>query len=161
MLRDLYRHQEWADAEIWRACEAHPGAMADPELWVRQHHIHLVQQAFLHIVRGEDASTLTFRKAEEYSGPAELKHEAQRHHAAFATLVDKATEEILERGLVIPWFQDPPLTLTTREALLQAAMHSQHHRGQQSARLRALGGTPPLLDYIFWIWKGRPAPQWS
>ncbi len=29
------------------------------------------------------------------------------------------------------------------------------------ARLRDVGGEPPLVDYIAWIWFGRPAPAWS
>jgi len=28
-LDELYAHQEWADAEHWRAFEAHPAALAD------------------------------------------------------------------------------------------------------------------------------------
>jgi uncharacterized damage-inducible protein DinB len=39
--------------------------------------------------------------------------------------------------------------------VLQAVLHSQHHRGQVSTRLRALGGAPPTVDYIIWK-KGRP-----
>ena len=43
----------------------------------------------------------------------------------------------------------------------QVASHSTYHRGQVNARLREVGGTPPLVDYIAWIWFGRPAPNWS
>ena len=40
--------------------------------------------------------------------------------------------------------------------LLQTVLHSQHHRGQISTRLRALGGAPPTVDYIIWKKKDRP-----
>jgi len=40
-------------------------------------------------------------------------------------------------------------------------MHSTHHRGQVNARLRELGGEPPLADFIVWLWWGRPAASWT
>src|SRR5262249_17149598 len=46
-LRELYGHQEWADAEHWRAFESHPAALADKAIRERLLHIHLVQHAFL------------------------------------------------------------------------------------------------------------------
>ena len=42
-LEELYAHQEWADAEHWRALEAHPPALEDKAIRDRLHHIHLVQ----------------------------------------------------------------------------------------------------------------------
>jgi uncharacterized damage-inducible protein DinB len=30
-------------------------------------------------------------------------------------------------------------------------MHSEHHRAQVATRLRALGGNPPMTDYILWV----------
>jgi hypothetical protein len=47
LLCDLYGHQEWADAEHWRAIEAHPPALADTAIRDRLHHVHLVQHVFL------------------------------------------------------------------------------------------------------------------
>ncbi len=45
-LDELYAHQEWADAEHWRAFEAHPAALDDKAIRERLLHIHLVQHAF-------------------------------------------------------------------------------------------------------------------
>jgi uncharacterized damage-inducible protein DinB len=50
---------------------------------------------------------------------------------------------------------------TLGETIQQVASHSTYHRGQINARLRDVGGEPPLVDYIAWIWFGRPAPEWS
>ena len=52
-------------------------------------------------------------------------------------------------------------TPTLGETMLQVASHSTYHRGQVNARLREVGGEPPLVDYIAWIWFGRPEPDWS
>ena len=53
-----------------------------------------------------------------------------------------------------------PETTTAGETVLQVALHSLYHRGQINARLREVGGEPPLVDYIAWVWLGRPAPGW-
>lgn len=47
------------------------------------------------------------------------------------------------------------------ETIMQVVTHSAYHRGQLAARLRELGGEPPLVDYIAWIWFGRPGAEWS
>ena len=40
-------------------------------------------------------------------------------------------------------------------------LHTQHHRGQISARLREVGGEPPTVDFIVWLWTGRPGAAWT
>ncbi|HEX7571604.1 MAG TPA: hypothetical protein VF514_00820 [Bacteroidota bacterium] len=36
-----------------------------------------------------------------------------------------------------------------------------YHRAQNAVRLHELGGTPPGGDFIAWLWKGRPEPDWG
>lgn len=43
---------------------------------------------------------------------------------------------------------------------VQVAAHSVHHRAQINRRIRELGLEPTLGDYIGWIWRGGPEPQW-
>ena len=47
MLRQLIRHMEWADAEVWRAVLAHEPAGDDPRVRELLTHLHLVQRLFL------------------------------------------------------------------------------------------------------------------
>jgi uncharacterized damage-inducible protein DinB len=155
---DLYRHQEWADAELWRASELHPTALSDRELWERQHHIHLVQRAFLRIVQGGGMQGAPLKKLETYGHPDELKADARHYYADVWRFMNDLESGALDRSIAIPWFKG--LTLPMQQALMQATLHSHYHRGQQATRLRQLGATPPNLDYIYWIWKGRPAAQW-
>src|SRR5919108_2065113 len=51
LLRDLYAHQAWADAEHWRAIAAHQPAADDRIIQERLRHIHVVQRAFLWATR--------------------------------------------------------------------------------------------------------------
>lgn len=157
LLWDMYGHQAWADAEHWRALEAHRPALEDSAIRERLHHIHLVQHAFLHIVRREEPSMTSLQ---DFSRTDDHKEYALRYHKEIRPFLDGATPELLAEVHQIPWFKDPPIRITTRQALAQAAMHSHYHRGQNATRLRELGGETPLTDYIVWIWKGQPEPSW-
>jgi uncharacterized damage-inducible protein DinB len=54
-----------------------------------------------------------------------------------------------------------PVNPTVAETMLQVAMHTTYHRGQLNKRLRELGGEPPLIDFIVWIWLGKPKAEWK
>ena len=76
-LDELLAHQEWADAEHWRAFEGHSAALTDKALFERLHHIHFVQHAFLWIT-GPTTSQFEYKKQEEFSNPATLKSYARQ-----------------------------------------------------------------------------------
>jgi uncharacterized damage-inducible protein DinB len=158
LLKDLFLHQTWADARHWRAFGSRPVVFEDKALWDRLHHIHAVQLGFLAVARGEAYS---FTKPGDYPDPGALREEARRGHEAAIAYVSHATPEDLARLAVIPWFKDAPRQITIGEALHQAVMHSQYHRGQNATRLRELGGEPPLTDFIIWLYKGRPPADWA
>ena len=158
-LDELYAHQEWADAEHWRAFEAHATALADKAIRARLLHIHQVQYAYVWIA-GTRAAQFEFRKIEDFPTMADLKQYARQGHAQMIAIVKAATEKQLDETLEIPWFQ-PPLKVSVRHALMQAAMHSHYHRGQNATRLRELGGEPPMTDFILWVRDGKPAAKWE
>jgi uncharacterized damage-inducible protein DinB len=158
-LDELYSHQAWADAEHWRAFEAHLAALADQAIRERLVHIHLVQHAFLWIT-GPRTSQLTFKKPEDFPDAPELKAYARQGNVDLAAIVRTATPEWLEEIIGVPWFK-PALKISRRHALTQAAMHSHYHRGQNATRLRELGGEPPPTDFIVWLRDGQPAARWD
>lgn len=158
-LEELYAHQEWADAEHWRAFEAYSAALEDKAIRERLLHIHQVQHAFLWIT-GPKTSGFTIKKLEDFATMAEVKKYAQQYHTAVADLLRGLRQDKLEEVVEAPWFT-PPVKLSRRHALTQAAMHSHYHRGQNATRLRELGGAPPLTDFIIWLRKGQPAAQWE
>jgi uncharacterized damage-inducible protein DinB len=159
LLRDLYLHQTWADAEHWRAFETYPDALIDETIRKRLHHIHLVQHAYLWIVEG---TRTPFKRTSpaDFKTPLELKQYAQEYHARITTILEQIGDARLRESVTIPWFKEPTLSVTVEYALTQASLHSQYHRGQNATRLRELGGNPPLTDFIAWLWKSRPLPQW-
>jgi len=158
-LDELYRHQEWADAEHWRAFQAHPAALADKAICERLVHIHQVQYAFLWMV-GPRPSSFAFKELTDYATMAELKKSAQEYHRQMANALSKLDDAKLEEVVGAPWFSRP-MNVSRRHALMQAAMHSHYHRAQNATRLRELGGAPPLTDFIIWLRSGQPAAKWE
>jgi uncharacterized damage-inducible protein DinB len=133
-LNELYAHQEWADSQHWRAFEAHAPALADLAIGERLHHIHLVQSAFLWLVTKSGAK-FSISKVEDFPNIDDLKDLARNYHAEMGAWLAGMDEVRLAEVVKVPWFQ-PPLKISVRHALTQAAMHSPYHRGQNATRLR-------------------------
>jgi uncharacterized damage-inducible protein DinB len=109
---------------------------------------------------GPRTSPFAFKKLEDLASTGEFKAYAQAYHAEMDQLLQSITPVRLEEMIEVPWFQ-PPLKISVRHALTQAAMHSHYHRGQNATRLRELGGVPPGTDFIVWLRDGKPAAKWN
>jgi uncharacterized damage-inducible protein DinB len=162
-LQPLMRHMEWADALVWSAVLALPAERADPLTRERLHHVHWVQHAYLRIWRQEPVDAPP-------PVPAELGvvlARARELYPAAAGFLGSIEASELERRVEFPWREHLRSTFgevhptTLAEAVLQVALHSTYHRGQINARLRELGGEPPLVDFIVWVWAGKPEPRWA
>lgn len=94
-------------------------------------------------------------------GLAELRQRCQAAHLVFGALGRGLDAASLERPLRIPWFPEPPCIISASEALLQVCLHTQHHRGQNLTRLKALGAQAIPVDYIIWLWKQKPEAKWA
>jgi uncharacterized damage-inducible protein DinB len=163
ILRDLFRHMEWADAAVWKAVLAHPAAAKDERVLKLFHHLHLVQHSFLRLWRGEPRET----PYPEFSDAKSMMTWGRGCFPGTFAQLDRADTESLSGPMAAPWASAiarrlgrPAGETTLGDTMLQTAMHSQYHRAQVNARLKELGGTPPLVDYIGWIWYGKPAAEW-
>ncbi len=163
-IRPLFDHMEWADATVWRAAGACAGAADDKVLHDRLHHIHATQHAFLHAWRGEE---FVFTGPDHYPGLDAVRQYARDFYGVAPAYVASLAPEAVDREMILPWstyfakragFEPHPSTLG--ETLLQLPSHSTYHRGQVNTRLRELGTTPPLGDFIAWVWAGKPAANW-
>jgi uncharacterized damage-inducible protein DinB len=162
-LLDLTAHMEWADALVWSTTLQSGAARADDRVKGWLHHIHTVQRAFTAIWQGEQPALVSVASFADL--PA-LGVWGRESHIGLQAFVRAADDAALARPVVLPWAgraierPDAVTHPTLTETVRQVAMHSVHHRGQVNARLRELGAEPPLVDYIAWIWRGRPAPAW-
>ena len=156
-LRDLLAHAEWANAVFFHAWAKSP-ARDHEEMRRRVGHIIGVQQGFLAILRGETPSGPTDGPPASFE---DLKARARDCHAGLRDFAAALGPEGLARTVRIVWFPDPPCVITVAEALVQVAMHTQHHRGQCMTRLKDFGGEPKNVDWIIWLWKQRPQARWD
>jgi uncharacterized damage-inducible protein DinB len=156
-LRDLMAHAEWANAVFFHAWAKSP-ARDHEEMRHRVGHIIGVQHGFLSVFRGETPGGPPPGPPPSYD---ELKTRAETVHAGLRDFVATQTPESLSHTVRIPWFPDPPCVITIAEALVQVAMHTQHHRGQCMTRLKDFGGEPKNVDWIIWLWKQKPQARWS
>jgi uncharacterized damage-inducible protein DinB len=155
-LRDLMAHAEWANAVFFHTWGKSP-AREHEEMRRRVEHIVGVQQGFLSMLRGEPPGGPP-------GGPppfAELQARAMASHAALRDFAAALEPDGLTRTVRIPFFPDPPCIITVAEALVQVAMHTQHHRGQCMTRLKDFGGEPKNVDWIIWLWKQKPQGRWT
>ena len=72
LLRDLFGHQAWADAEHWRAIGAHPAARDDQAIRSRLHHIAIVQRAFLWAA-GDRQEAFVFTNPQDFAALDDLE----------------------------------------------------------------------------------------
>jgi uncharacterized damage-inducible protein DinB len=159
---DLFHHMEWADEEVWRAVLPCDGACADATIQGLLLHLHVVQRAFLAVWTGR---TLTFPDPAEFGSIADLHAWTATYYAEARAFIAAVDHDALSRLVVMPWASElakelgrQPESPTLAETMFQVTSHSTYHRGQVNSRLRAVGGQPPLVDYIAWIWYGRPSP---
>ncbi len=142
LIRELFQYQSWADLQIVAAAKRYGD---DPELRKTLHHMIVVQRFFLlKCSGGEFDPELEMRPPETFEELEQLFRDTHAEELEFVANLDPA---VLQNTLDL----NPPVEMqlpTIREALLQVVLHSQHHRGQVATRLRALGATPPTVDYI-------------
>jgi uncharacterized damage-inducible protein DinB len=165
LIRDMLTQGEWADALVWTAVLALPAeAQQDEFLRTKLHHLHGVQLGFLNVWRGRRERPAGL---ESFPDSTALGRWAREFHRDLAEHLIGLDPAALGSTVNVPWVQwveerigRPPADTTLAETMIQTASHSMYHRGQVNTRIRELGGTPPLVDYIAWIWMGRPPASW-
>lgn len=163
-LIDLYRQMEWADATVWNAVLASESAQTDEKLREYLYHLHVVQRAFLRMWCGEPRETPypTFEDAKSLMLWGRTYYDEALAH------LESLSDEKISETMPVPWASmvekrlgHAPEITTIGDTILQVVLHSMYHRGQINARLRAVSGEPPLVDYIAWVWFGKPKAEWK
>lgn len=162
-LNGLAVHMEWADAHVWATALQSSAARGDERVRGWLHHLHTVQRAFLSFWRQEPAS---FVDIASFDGLPSMATWGRAGLADLRGFLATADAGVAARRIELPWAARFAPTggavvhPTLAETVVHLSLHTAHHRGQVNARLRELGAEPPLVDYIAWIWKGRPEPVW-
>ena len=155
MLRDLIDHKWYANAALLKAIRGIEKAAQDEELRKLFHHILLANRFWLML-----SLQRPFVREKESKVPESLEALIADYQNTCAEEQDWLTqinEVDLERRLDSPFI--PGTSFSVAQAMMQVCMHSQGHRSQAATRLRSLGATPPMLDFILWL-KERAQPAW-
>lgn len=156
MLQDLVQHKWHANAVLLSAVRQHPPAATDEDLRKTLHHIILANRFWFMLTLSQP-----FDVEKEAQVPVALEAIAAVYRETCTSELDwigRARDADLERRLESPYFKGQ--TFSVAEGFLQICLHSHGHRAQCSTRLRALGLTPPNMDFIMWV-RNRPAAQWD
>jgi uncharacterized damage-inducible protein DinB len=164
-MREMARHMAWADATVWSAVLTATPAAADAKIVDTLHHLHQVQHIFL---QAWTHAQFNVRERKEFATIAQIAAwglEARRGVLAF---IEQVSDDALAQPMRMPWaafFEQQAKQAagvhTMGESVLQVFLHTQHHRGQVCMRMREVGVTPPTIDFILWLWAGRPSETLS
>ena len=164
-IQDVFQHMSWADAAVWSAVFSSEAAKSDEYVTSTFFHIHSVQHSFFSAWKQESFQQL---KQDGYPDAESIAGLGRDFHAEVAGFVAGLSAEDLDGPLVLPWAKyfaralgRQPQDTTLAETIHQLPSHSMHHRGQILRRLRELDVKPPTIDYIVWVWSGRPEAEWS
>jgi uncharacterized damage-inducible protein DinB len=162
--RDALRHMEWADARTWSAALAVPSLQGNPAMRNLLLHYHITQRAYLQLFRGEPVDIPDPAGFADLTAVSRWVRVFYRELPAFLDSLDDAG---LDRRVDFPWAAEMEARFgkispaTVAESLEQLILHTAHHRGQVLTKISVAGGKAPLIDYIAWVWLGRPEPDWS
>jgi uncharacterized damage-inducible protein DinB len=151
LLLELARHQAWADAAHWKALRENATLLEDPEIRTRLNHMLTALKMLTTLARGQAPDPAGMKAVIESAG--ELEAATGKAQAELAAALESTD---LEKMIALPRGPRGPFEAPAGVLLLQAITHSQHHRGQNASRMRQLGATPPMTDYVVWYALGRP-----
>jgi len=149
-LLDLARHQAWADAAHWKALRENAALLEDAEIRTRLNHMAWAMKTLTALACGKTPDTAGVKEAESIDA---LEAAMRQAHADLAAALESAD---LQKMIALPRGPKGPFEAPAGVVLLQVLTHSQHHRGQNASRMRQLGATPPMTDFVLWYALGRP-----
>jgi uncharacterized damage-inducible protein DinB len=154
---------EWADAKVWASLLESESGHSDQKIRDCLYHLHMVQKAFLRIWKGVPRET----PFPSFDDAPSLMEWVRANYEEIYAHIETLSDEKLSEPMDMPWADmiekqlgRKPEGTKIGDTVLQVVLHSMYHRGQVNARLREVGVVPPLVDYIAWLWTGRPAAEW-
>lgn len=149
LMRDMARHQAWADSAHWTTLRENAALLEDPEIRTRLNHMVMAAKLLTALACG-GTPPAAGKQIESIDELEAAMRQAQ-------TDLDAALESVdPEKMIALPRGPKGPFEAPAGVLLLQVLTHGQHHRGQNASRMRQLGVKPPMTDFIVWYAIGRP-----
>ena len=164
-VENLLHHMTWADTEVWEKVLTFSAAENDERIKKLLYHLHQVQYAFFSLWNN---TPIELPKSETFSDLKSIARWGFDYQQKLNDFLSSQNELDKDKIVQIPWsaFMERRIgkkvvPATLEETMLQVAMHSTYHRAQVNTRLRELGGEPPSVDFIIWVWLGKPKADWD
>ena len=164
-IENLLNHMKWADAEVWKKVLSFEAAENDEKIKKLLYHLHQVQYAFYFLW---NELPLEIPKPEEFSDLKSIAKWGFDYQQKLNEFLSTSRADEYENEIQIPWsvFMErrigkKVIPATLEETMIQVASHSNYHRAQINSRLRDLGGEPPTIDFIAWVWLDKPVADWE
>ncbi|MBK7379369.1 MAG: hypothetical protein IPJ03_10240 [Ignavibacteriales bacterium] len=162
-MKSLFKHMMWADAEVWKKVLSLPAAENDERIKKLIYHLHQVQYAYFFLC---DEHPPKIPKPEEFTNLKSIALWGRKYQEKMNFFL--SSEIVSEKIIEIPWSKfmerrigKKVVPATLEETMLQVASHSTYHRGQINTRFRELDGEPASVDFIVWVWLGKPHANWE
>ena len=164
-IENLLDHMMWSDAEVWKKILSFDLIQNDERIKKLLYHLHQVQYAFYFLW---NELPLEIPKPEEFSDLKSIAKWGFDYQQKLEEFLSSAKSVEKDKVIQIPWSvfmerktKQKVVPATLEETMLQVASHSTYHRGQINTRFRELGGDPPSVDFIVWVWLGKPKADWE
>ncbi len=164
-IRLLLHHMEWADAKVLDSVLKLSSSNSDSKMRKLLYHISSVQRAFYYV---RTKQPLVFPKETDFLELLDIAKWGYECYTQVNNYLDAFDKNDLNKIIEIPWANrlekiigQKPEEASLAETMLQVTTHSAYHRGQINARLREIGGEPPMVDFIAWVWLGKPKADWD
>lgn len=164
-ISSLLWHMKWADTEVWKKILSFSSAANDERLKKLLYHLHQVQYAFLALWNN---TSIKLPKSETFPDIISIANWGFDYQNKLDDFLLLPQSNEIENIVQIPWsvflerkFGKKVVPATMEETIMQITSHSSYHRGQINARFRELGGEPASVDFIVWVWLGKPEADWS
>jgi len=162
-LKNLFNQMMWADTEVWKKVLRLPATENDERIKKLLYHLHQVQYAYFFLC---DEHPPKIPKSEVFTNLKSIALWGREYQEKMNLFL--SSEMTSEMVIEIPWskFMERKIgkkivPATFEEMMLQVASHSTYHRGQINTRFRELGGDPASVDFIVWVWLGKPEVNWE
>ena len=164
-VENLLHHMTWADTEGWKKVLTFSAAEHDERIRKLLYHLHQVQYAFFSLWNN---TPIALPKSETFPDLKSITRWGFDYQQKLNDFLSSQNELDKDKIVQIPWsiFMErrvgkKVVPATLEETMLQVAMHSTYHRAQVNTRLRELGDEPPSVDFIIWVWLGKPKADWD
>lgn len=140
--RRLFAFDAWANLVSLEAVAQVAGQVPKSLAWLN--HIVGAKRVWLARVTGE----ATPFGVNPTFDPAQLRAEFEVASSGWRHFLALQTDRDLSRVIRYTNLKGKPFATELGDILAHVPLHGQHHRGQINADLRAVGITPPVIDYI-------------